>query len=103
MTRREFLLICLNEECHEVGQRVDKALRFGLEEAQPGQPYTNAERIYSEFADLLGVMEMLQEDGAIATTTLACLRSMIDAKKEKVAHYMGYSVECGTLDIEAVQ
>ena len=45
LTRQEYLLICLGEECDEVGQRVTKALRFGLSEVQHGQPLNNGDRI----------------------------------------------------------
>lgn len=45
MKRHEHLLSILAEECCEVGQRVSKALRFGLDEVQPGQDLSNAERI----------------------------------------------------------
>lgn len=55
MNRTEYLLCCLAEECTEVGQRVSKALRFGLREVQPMQPLNNAERIREEMRDLLAV------------------------------------------------
>jgi NTP pyrophosphatase (non-canonical NTP hydrolase) len=57
------LLTILAEECCEVGQRVSKALRFGLSEIQLGQPLDNAQRISEELGDLLGVVdELLQRD-----------------------------------------
>jgi hypothetical protein len=38
MTRDEHLMTIAMEECAEVAQRVSKAVRFGMEEIQPGQP-----------------------------------------------------------------
>lgn len=51
------LLTILIEECAEVQQRATKALRFGLDEIQPGQPYTNKFRLGSEVGDLLEVLD----------------------------------------------
>jgi hypothetical protein len=59
------LLVCLNEELTEVGQRICKAQRFGLDEVQKDQPYTNEQRIMLEMADLLAVLEMLQEHNVL--------------------------------------
>ena len=65
MTRKDYLLIVLQEECVETAQRVSKALRFKPEEIQEGQDLTNAERIVYEFNDIVAVMELLQEEGII--------------------------------------
>lgn len=59
------LLTVLNEECHEVGQRICKAQRFGLREIQKGQPLTNEQRIIQEYADLVAVVEVLQDCGVL--------------------------------------
>lgn len=65
MDRTEHILINLMEECGEVAQRASKAARFSLGEIQPGQPYTNAERIMHEWADLNGMMEKCIEEGLV--------------------------------------
>lgn len=98
MNRTEHLLTIMAEECNEVAQRISKALRFGLEEKQEGQEFTNAERIEHEMADLLTVRAMLTEGGALREPkNLAerCLR-----KLDKVECYLRYSVECGTFQEE---
>ncbi|MBL4837403.1 MAG: hypothetical protein JKY34_07475 [Kordiimonadaceae bacterium] len=59
------LLTILAEECAEVAQRCTKALRFGLEEVQPGQEYTNAERIEVELGDILAAFNILEEMGVM--------------------------------------
>lgn len=38
MNRNEYLLSLISEECAEISQRVNKALGFGFEEVQQGQP-----------------------------------------------------------------
>lgn len=87
------------EECAEVTQRASKALRFGLQEIEPGQEFTNAERIVYEFNDLIAAMELLIEDGAISDIDIYN-RIAIVAKKEKVKKYLAYSIEQGTVNDE---
>lgn len=58
MTRQEQLLLIAMEECVEVAHRLSKALRFGMEEVQPGQPLTNSQRIYDEYYQLRAVLGM---------------------------------------------
>jgi hypothetical protein len=94
MTKTEYLLIKLMEECNEVSQRCSKALVFRLDEVQDGQPNTNAERIMHEMADLVGVYQMLVELGELP----AVEGSLIDEKKDKVERYYKYSQELGVVD-----
>lgn len=63
MNLQEHLLTCMAEECVETAQRITKALRFGLEEIQPGQPLTNLQRINVELTDLMAVASMLNDHG----------------------------------------
>ena len=93
MNRTEHLLMILAEECAEVAQRVSKALRFGLDEVQPGQQLTNEQRIWGEMNDLAGVGEML----IAARGAGGFCRDAVEAKKAKVERYLSYSAECGTL------
>jgi len=93
MTRQEHLLTIIGEECAEVHQRCSKALRFGLQEVQPGQSLTNAQRIIQEFNDLVTVVKMMGED---FTKGAFDLKEM-EAKENKVEKYLLYSAECGTV------
>ena len=86
MTEDEHLLLCLAEECDEVGQRVMKALRFGLNEVQAGQCFTNAERITQELYDLISVAEILCEREVIADPYP--MASTIAAKRAKILKFM---------------
>jgi hypothetical protein len=96
MNRTEHLLTILGEEGVEVAQRCTKALRFSLGEIQPGQGLTNAQRIRGEYIDLLAVMRMLVEEGAIEPVTDDDLPAM-EAKRQKVEKFLTYSRQCGTL------
>jgi len=63
--RQREILTILIEEAAEVQQRATKALRFGLEEVQPGQELTNAERLAREVGDFETMTEMALEEGLI--------------------------------------
>ena len=60
MNRTEHLITIFGEEGSEVAQRASKILRFGVDEVQPGQVKTNAERLVDEYADIIAVAEMLE-------------------------------------------
>lgn len=94
MTEQEHLLTIVGEECAEVHQRCSKALRFGMKEVQPEQPLNNEERILQEFNDLVAAMELLFND------SIYNLISPYDValKKQKIAKYLGYSLELKTLN-----
>lgn len=96
MTTTEHLLVILAEECAEVAQRATKALRFGLDETQPGQPYNNAERLMDELVDVRVVLLMLQSEGALPQAD--CSQETVDRKTEKVRKYMAHAQSCGTLE-----
>ena len=96
LTRQEYLLICLAEECDEVGQRVSKALRFGLSEVQPGQPLNNGARILEEIHDLLSVLAILQREGVLPSPPLFP-DDTIAAKLAKIEKFMAISREQGIL------
>ena len=95
MNRTEHLLVCLAEECDEVGQRVSKALRFGLTEVQEGQPLSNADRIFEEMRDLWSVLEILQDDGVLPA--LGMSSADVDRKRAKIERFMAISRDQGVL------
>jgi len=59
------LLTILVEECAEVQQRATKAMRFGIDERQPGQDLTNSERLAAEIGDLLEMIDRALDAGLI--------------------------------------
>ncbi|MBQ0600896.1 hypothetical protein J7S78_13945 [Klebsiella oxytoca] len=97
MTETQYLLDVLSEECNEIAVRASKAIRFGLEEIQPGQTLTNAQRLALELDDLYGAIEMLNEKHP---GTYIPNRDNIDAKKVKVSKFMKYSELCGTVRLD---
>ena len=93
MTRQEHLIQILGEEGGEINGRCSKALRFSLNEIQPGQHLTNAERIMEEFAHVVAMVEMCQFEGLLPEIDTF----EIKRKKEKVEQFLLYSKEMGTL------
>jgi len=94
MTESEYLLTKLIEECAEVIQRATKALTFGLTEVQPGHTQDNSIRLTYEFGDLQAVWELLSEKGVVREPTI----HMLALKRAKMAQFMQYSRQLGTLD-----
>lgn len=101
LTRTEYLLTKLGEECNEVGQMTSKTIIFGAGEHLPGHPRNNKERLEAEIIDFLGVVKMLQDDGVIDLDRPDVL-DLIHAKINKVEKYMKYSIELGTLEKDAL-
>ena len=99
MNRIEHLLVCASEECAEISQAVDKALRFGLDDGSPDRTTTNEEDIVKELHDLIAVFEMLDEEGVIPSVHTTDSDKAIDEKKAKVEKYLEYSKSRGTLTI----
>lgn len=94
MNKTEHLLACLAEECAEVQHAVAKALRFGLDDGYPGAASSNAQDIAREFADVIAVVELLEEAGALERPTDT---NAIERKKARVVEYMLYAEQRGTL------
>jgi NTP pyrophosphatase (non-canonical NTP hydrolase) len=97
MNIHEHLLTCLAEESGEIAQAAHKALRFGIDDGYPGTERTNRRDIVQEVNDLIGVLELLCENGIRLDGLLD--REAIEAKKTKVKKYMEYAVERGCLDL----
>ena len=95
MNRLEHLLTIVGEEGGEVAGRASKAMRFGLNEIQPGQELSNLQRLVGEINDLLAVAELLHDSGIDMSAVGD--RAQIAAKKAKVARFLEYSRLCGTL------
>lgn len=97
MNRTDHLLDILAEECNEVALRVSKALRFGLDEIQPGQTLTNRQRIMAEVNDLYAALKMLGDDGVIDPNPAP---DAVQTKVAKVEAFLVYSAKCGRLDTD---
>jgi len=97
MNRAEYLMTVAAEEATEVGQRIAKALRFGLTEVQAGQALTNAERIIGEYRDLEAMLYWMAVEGLIPLDYEGN-RDSRTAKRAKVEKFMAISREQGVLD-----
>lgn len=86
MTREEYLLLMVMEECDELSQRASKALRFGIAQVQPGQTFDNRDRMISEFADLVAAMDMVGI--SLKEVTAQAVVNKID----KVERYLAFSM-----------
>lgn len=82
--RRE-LLETLAEECAEVIKRCTKAMRFGLEEIQPGQEYSNARRIALEVGDVYEVVNRLE---ALSVLHPEDIMTGIKSKQRQLAEFI---------------
>jgi len=98
MNRLEHIAVTAMEEADEVSQRISKALRFGWQEVQPGQPLNNAERIVQEFHDLFTMLDWLMREGLIdERMSLVPMPETARAKREKVERFMAISRDQGVL------
>lgn len=101
MTRQDHLLTIAVEECMETGQRITKALRFGMDEVQPEQDMNNAQRIMQEYVDLVTVMGMIAKEnkdfGAIFCDAEQLMK-WAETKRKKVERFLEYSSDQGRLD-----
>jgi len=91
MTEVEHVLVVAQEECVEVAHRISKALRFGLDGVQAGQPLTNAERILEEWADLVGAMSLLGETGVLPDVGLDSFDRAATDKKRRILRWLDYA------------
>ena len=75
----------LMEECAEVQQRASKLLRFGIEEVQPGQPHSNADRLGHEIGDLLEVVALAVRAGLTTNEAIGVGR---ENKQKQLRRFM---------------
>ena len=95
MNRTAYLLDVTQEECAETAHRASKAARFGLDEIQPGQPFSNSDRLMHEYAHLVALIRMLEKDGLVRYPD--DFEKQVAAKEEKVERFLLYSAKCGIL------
>jgi hypothetical protein len=91
MTLAEYLCVAAMKECDEVSQRISKAIRFGFQEVQRGQEFSNRERIRLKFVDLVATLDLIDPSLTSARA------DEIAEKKEKIDHCMRDLAEQGLL------
>lgn len=94
----QYLCLLLSEEAHEVGQRASKLSRFGSHEVQPGQPYSNIERVQQEKTDFMVVYKLLiNATGGCEPDDFTIGAEQLNKKKEKLRKFTRLSVEQGMI------
>lgn len=97
MTRQQYLLVKVTEECGEVIKRATKMICFGNDE-QYDKNDANYKRLLYEYNDLVATMELLKKDGIFKEIDELIDPEWIILKQNKVERYMKLSKERGLLD-----
>ncbi len=107
MTKRQFFLLKLMEECNEVAHRASKQMQFGADEKQSQGPsetkvdLTNRDRLHGEIIDLLAVVAVLHSLGEIPDISPDEIEAAHCAKLDKLGKYLEYSRSLGMVAPEA--
>lgn len=94
MTRVQYLLTKLAEECNETAQRASKAIVFGLDDVQEGQYENNADRLRNEFCHIVAYMELLRDEGFIKLGEFD-MEYEVQQKKHDLKKWYQYSISKG--------
>ncbi len=102
MTREQYLLQCLSEECAEVQLIASKCNRFGLESHHPDDPdkVTNRTKLTNEVIDLMALIHAVGMNGILHVTDPKGAEQGIQAKLIKLDKYMQISEDLGLLQKE---
>lgn len=99
MTKLNYLLECLAEECAEVQHIKSKIIRFGIDDIHPETKIENRSQIVSELIDLVAVMNLfLDEDQESRELYEKTVVQGIQNKEKKLRMFMAYSISKGILD-----
>lgn len=94
MNLKQYLLICLMEECNEVAHAASKMLRFTENDSPVIGGITNLQNLQKEFNELIAVVELLETEGIMVLRDTNCIAD----KKRRLADYMHYSKLLGVID-----
>lgn len=96
MTKDEYLLTTLIEECAEVQQAATKILRFGTTSRNPKIPYSvnNLEHLHNELHDLKVVLSMLNTSDALR---VFYSDDKLAVRKNKKLQYLEVSKDMGRI------
>lgn len=97
MSGADYLLSHIAQECAEIIVRCTKAQHFGLDEVQPEQGLTNAQRIAEELSDLYAMVDECQRQGILPEFTERDRQARISAKQRKAQIFRDYSRKLGRL------
>lgn len=99
MTKGEYLLVCVVEECAEVQKEAMKCLRFGMDNCLSSDAPANKQLLLTEMMDLVAVIDMLSSEfPTMRETEDEVVEKFIQEKKAKVEKFMEYSRSIGRVD-----
>ena len=96
MTKSEYLLICLQEECGEVIQTTSKCLRFGLDNHHPNSDEENWETLTKELVHVQAIIQELVQGAVVGSHNY--FPQEHSAKIRRLNKYMDVSKDCGILE-----
>jgi len=88
----------LAEEAAEVQHRCMKILQYGPVEVQDGHEYNNTTRLQKEIFDLLSVITLMEQAGAIEKISGQDLELAREAKRMKLRKYFKLSFDLGRIN-----
>ncbi|WOL24640.1 nucleoside triphosphate pyrophosphohydrolase [Yersinia phage fHe-Yen9-02] len=99
MNRKQYLLLKLSEEAVEVAKVAQKAMQFGMDSFNPSdvKRETNVANLHSELNDLLGIVNMLNEEFGFE---YVINEQALLAKRDKVNKYYAVSQRLGQIEKE---
>lgn len=99
MTREQYLLQCLQEECAEVTLIASKINRFGLESYHPDDPEkrTNRSLLTKEVLDVMALIQIIGVNGLLEPMNPKQAAESMENKLQKLDKYMLISEELGHL------
>ncbi len=99
MTREQYILSCLAEECAEVQLIISKYNRFGGDSFHPNDPnkVPNKTKLTQEIMDLMALIQAVGMNGLLDESTPSEAEKCIQAKLNRLDGYMLISEELGTL------
>lgn len=95
LTKQEWLLTQLASEAAEVAHAASKVIQFGLNDDYPGYG-NNRDQLVLEINDLMAVVQILGETGALPKPPINMFR--IADKKHKVEEMYEYAKKKGVVE-----
>ncbi len=103
MTRTQFLLIKIAEECNEIAQCALKAAQFGLDAKDPRPEqnplgHTDGKHLLIECADLAAIMELFAFETGLGPDSETQFDEWIATKKGRVEKYYQIARNLGQIE-----
>lgn len=98
LTQYHYRFLKLAEEATEIAHRVAKLMQFGPGEREPGQIYTNAERVRLEMMDLMTCYSELVHRGDLTEITDVQFEEHETVKLAKMEKFLKLSIDLGEVE-----